>query len=470
MSDHLSALDATFLELEEVDESAHMHIGAVSVFDAPPSGDAPSVEEVRAHLETRLDRLPRYRQHLSEPRTGGLQWPSWKHDPEFDLAAHVRHATLPAPGGDDELLEWAGDYYSHRLDRAHPLWEVVVLDGLKGGRWALVSKTHHCLVDGVGSVDAGYLLLDADAEPSGNGEAPPPPAEDERGGGGLVPAVIDRAVHLGADAARAGAHAIVHPRAAVARSRAMAEMLLHEELRAAPQSSLNVPIGGRRRLEAVRVDLAELKALRAALGGTVNDVILAAATGGLRELLLHRGEHPPASGLRAMVPVNLRGDADHGDLGNRITSLFVDLPVAEEQPFLRYEKVVEATRSRKSGTEGEGVTTLIDLTALAPPILHATIARSLYASRLFNVTITNVPGPQRTLYAFGAPLREVIPLVPLAADHAVGIAIVSYDGHVVFGLNADHETVADLHVLREGIESSLAQLHDLVQPGAHTQS
>ena len=200
MSDHLSALDATFLELEEVDESAHMHIGGVMVFDARPSGGVPSVEEVRTHLDARLDLLPRYRQRLSEPRTGGLSWPAWKNDPEFDLAAHVRHATLPAPGGDAELLDWAADYYSHRLDRAHPLWEVVLLDGLADGRWALVSKTHHCLVDGVGSVDASYLLLDTEAEPTGNGERPVPPArsdEDTRGAG-LLPGVIDRALHVGA--------------------------------------------------------------------------------------------------------------------------------------------------------------------------------------------------------------------------------------------------------------------------------
>jgi WS/DGAT/MGAT family acyltransferase len=241
-------------------------------------------------------------------------------------------------------------------------------------------------------------------------------------------------------------------------------------LNPAPETPLNVPIGPHRRYAVVRCQLSEFKEVKDALGGTVNDVVLAAATGGLRRLLLHRGERPPAAGLRAMVPVNLRAAADEGDLGNRITSLFVDLPVAEAQPFLRYEKVVEATRALKSGTEGEGATTLIGLTALAPPVLHATIARSLYATRLFNVTITNVPGPQRTLYAFGAPLREVIPLVPLAAEHAVGIAIVSYDGGVVFGLNADHETVADLHALREGIESSLAELQALVNSGAAASS
>ena len=472
MSEHLSALDATFLELEQVDESAHMHIGGVMVFDPLPSGGVPALEEVRKHLYARIDLLPRYRQRLSEPRTGGLSWPTWKNDPEFDLAAHVRHATVPAPGGDAEVLEWAADYYSHRLDRAHPLWEVVLLDGLADGRWALVSKTHHCLVDGVGSVDASYLLLDSEPEPTGNGERPATPApsfEDTRRAG-LLPGVIDRAMHVGAEVAQAGAHAITHPRETLERSRAVAGMLVNEELRPAPDSSLNVPIGGRRRLEVVRVPLADLKAVRGALGGTVNDVVLAAATGGLRELLLHRGERPPAAGLRAMVPVNLRAAADEGDLGNRITSLFVDLPVAEAQPFLRYEKVVEATRALKSGTEGEGATTLIGLTALAPPVLHATIARSLYATRLFNVTITNVPGPQRTLYAFGAPMRDVIPLVPLAAEHAVGIAILSYDGAVVFGLNADHETVGDLYALREGIESSLAELQALVNSGAAASS
>lgn len=468
MGEQLSALDATFLELEQGDDCSHMHIGAVMVFDPLPDGRAPDVETVRSHLGARLD-LPRYRQRLSAPRTGGLSWPSWESDSSFDLTAHVRHAALPAPGDEEELLDWASDFYSHRLDRSHPLWEVVLLDGLEDGRWALVSKTHHCLVDGVGSVDAAYKLLDLEPD-TGNG-APGPAHEDDdelphEERTGLAPALIAKAAAAGLHAAQSGVHAALHPREAWHTSRAVAEFLVRDELMAAPASSINVPIGGRRRFEVVRVSLDDLKAIRHRLGGTVNDVVLAAATGGLRRLLLERNDDLPAQGIRAMVPMNIRRAEEHADLGNRVTSLFVDLPVDEADPSRRYERTVAGTQSLKSGSQATGGAALVGLTALAPPVLHASLARSLFAPRLFNLTITNVPGPQVPLYAFGAYMREVYPLVPLFADHAVGIAIFSYDGRLFFGLNADREAMPDLHVLREGIDSSLRELQTLVQTGA----
>ena len=476
MGDQLTALDAGFLELEQLDESAHMHIGGVLVFEPDSDGGAPGLERLRAHLDRRLDRLPRYRQRLSAPRTGGLAWPSWQPDEVFDLSAHVRHATLPHPGGDDELLEWASDFYSHRLDRAHPLWEIVLVDGLAGGRWALASKTHHCMVDGVGSIDAGYVLLDTEPEPGeaaaagadaaeGNGE-PRGPGRD----GGVLPGLIGRGAQLAEQVVEAGAHAVLHPRETLVRSRAMAEMLVRDELQGAPATSLNVTIGGRRRLAVVRLSLDEAKEIKRCLGGTVNDVVLAVATGGLRALLEHRGEKPPAAGLRAMVPVNARTDAEHGAMGNRVTSLFVDLPVADAGVFARYERIVKATTELKAGRLASGSQALIDLTALAPPAVHATLAGALFAPRLFNVTITNVPGPQLPLYALGARMREVIPLVPLFAEHAVGIAIISYDGGLVFGINADHETVPDGHALAAGMERDFAALRALVHHGAVRES
>ncbi len=473
MGDQLTALDAGFLELEQLDDSAHMHIGGVMVFEPLRDGGAPSLERVRAHLDSRLDRLPRYRQRLSEPRTGGLAWPSWQPDESFDLSAHVRRATLPAPGGDAELLEWASDFYSHRLDRAHSLWEIVLVDGLAGGAWALASKTHHSMVDGVGSIDAGYVLLDAEPEPGETSEPTPSttagdvgPTGDTPNGDGLLPGVVDRGARLAGHVAEAGAHAALHPRETLARSRAMAELLARDELTGAPHSSLNVTIGGRRRLSAVRVPLADAKEIKRRLGGTVNDVLLAVAAGGLRALLQHRGEPPPAAGLRAMVPVNVRGDAEHGTMGNRVTSLFVDLPVAEANPFARYEQVVEASAGVKSGRLATGAQALVDLTSLAPPAVHAVVAGALFAPRLFNLTITNVPGPQMPLYALGARMREVIPLVPLFAEHAVGIAILSYDGGLIFGINADHETVPDVEALTAGLEREFGELRELVRHGA----
>ncbi len=470
MTDHLTPLDATFLELEQGDEAAHMHIGGALVFDARPDGSLPNLGEVCRHLNSRLSLLPRYRQKLSEPRTGGLHWPAWEHDERFHLASHVRHATLPAPGGEQELCEWLGDYWSHRLDRRRPLWEVVLLDGLADGRWALVTKTHHAMVDGVGSVDAGYLMLDDSPEPAAGRDAQgaPPPAEMTQEGYdshflrllGVLRWLPEHVLR----AARGGADVALHPHKAVEmldRSRATVELLMRDEVVSAPRSSLNCEMGATRSFAVVRVPLADLKAIKSRQGGTVNDVALAAVSGGLRRLLIARGEEPPAQGLRAMVPMNVRQASEKLALGNKISSLFVHLPVAAETATDRYQHVTAEAETLKSGTQSLGTSTIMALSGLAPPVLHASIARSLYATRLFNVTVTNVPGPQQTLYALGAQLREILPLVPLAAEHAVGVAIFSYDGNVVFGINAATDAVPDLEVLRDGIAAEVQALRDL---------
>ncbi len=468
MTDTLTALDATFLELEQQDDGALMSIGGVLVFDPLPDGTVPSVDQVCTNLAPRLGQLPRYSQRLSSPRTGGLAWPRWADDDRFDIRDHIGHVALPAPGNDAELCRWAADFYSHRLDRARPLWEMALIEGLERGRWALAHKTHHCLVDGVGSVDVAYLLLDA--EPNRSERAFAPPAAKD-GGSLLAPFVptppqpIVQAANTGAQVARAGLHAALHPRDALARSRSLAELLVRDELIGAPHSSLNEPIGSTRRFTVVRVTLAKLKAIGHELGGSVNDVVLAACTAGLRRLLLERGERPPKQGLRAMVPMNLRETSERLALGNRISSLFVELPVAEAVAVERYRQIVASTTRLKSSGAAIGATTMIDLAALAPPVIHATLARSLYATRLFNVTITNVPGPQIPLYALGARLREVHPVVPLAADHAVGIAIFSYDGDLTFGIIADSESTPDLDALARGIEQGIEELATLVRRG-----
>ena len=248
-TDHLTALDATFLELEQADDSALMHIGGALVFDPLPSGERPAIGIVREHLEQRLDRLPRYRQKLSAPRTGGLSWPFWKPDPHFEIESHVRHATLPSPAGEQEFLDWVSDFYSHRLDRGRPLWEMVLLDGLADERWALVWKTHHCLVDGVGSVDIVDLLLDAEPTPpcSGAGvcQTPAPAlashvalvASPDHAGRGWLPHPPEpflQTAGSGLAAARAAADALMHPRGALERSRAVIDLLVRDELMAAP--------------------------------------------------------------------------------------------------------------------------------------------------------------------------------------------------------------------------------------------
>jgi WS/DGAT/MGAT family acyltransferase len=447
-ANRLSALDATFLELEEADESAHMHIGGVMVFEQR-DGTPPSLRRLCKHLEARLGALPLYSCRLSEPHTGGLRWPAWEPEPEFRIEDHVRRAALPAPGGDAELLDWAGDYWSQRLDRGRPLWDVVLLEGLEGGRWALATKTHHALVDGVGSIDVGHLVLDPSRRPrrkpaAAPGEEAPEPVEEQASLARRLPAGVVSGL-----------------RDALFQSKATVELLVRDELVPAPHSSLNVRIGTRRRYRVVRADLGELKRIKNALGGTVNDVVLAAAAGGLRRMLDERGEPLPGAGLRAMVPVNVRTAAERLRLGNKVSSLFVHLPVAEPDPRRRYAATLSEAETLKAGDQAAGGAGLVALAGLAPPVLHSLIARSLFASRLFNLTITNVPGPKLPLYAFGARLEEVLPLVPLAADHAVGIAVLSYDGKLAFGLAGDERAAADLDVLAEGIEASLAELSKL---------
>lgn len=461
MGERLSPLDATFLELEEADAAAHMHVGWAMLFDPPPGGGRPSPASVREQVESRLYLLPRFTRRLSAPRVGRLSWPAWEPDPGFDVANHVRHATLPAPGGEAELLEWLGDFYSHRLDRAHPLWEMTLLDGFADGSWALATKVHHCLVDGMSGSSVTTAILDAEPEPAPGSSgvleallASQEDVEEEEGSGRLASL---------AGLARSGLGLVRHPRRLgdlVERSRAVAEVLADEVL-PAPRTSLGVEIGGTRRIAVVHTSLEELKAIKRALGGTVNDVALAATAGGLRCLFAERGEELPAEPLRAMVPVSVRAAGEQLALGNRVSSLFVDLPLAEPDPLLRYRQTVAASRQLKGGGQSRGAETLIDLAGAAPPVLHGAVARISFTPRLFNLTITNVPGVQTTLYALGAPLRRIVPLVPIFAGHALGVAVVSYDGTVAFGVNADRVRVPDLDAMRDGIEASLAELGQL---------
>jgi WS/DGAT/MGAT family acyltransferase len=460
-----------------------MHTGVIMVFDPRPSGGSPSREEVCRFLASRLGQLPRYGQCLSEPHTGGMSWPEWQEDPVFDIHRHVAHAALPAPGGDEELAEWASDFFSQRLDRHRPLWEMVLVEGLANGRWAIATKTHHCMVDGVGSADVGHLLLDT--SPDAAAVAPPSPSSPKGGGGRGAPSPRDaeratlpappttsgslaRLAHLWVGllpvdtvlhAAEMGAQGVLHPRDALRSAQSALTVIVREELHAAPHTSLNVPIGTLRRFEVVRVPLTDLKEIKNSLGGTINDVVLAVTASGLRALLQSRREVLPAGGLRAMVPINVRAAREHLAMGNRVSSLYVELPMAQDDPVLRYHETVARSESLKSeGQQARGTTAVIALAGLAPPILHATMARAIYATRLFNVTITNVPGPQQTLYALGAAMREVYPLVPLAAEHAVGVAAASYDGTVFFGVVADRDTVPDLDVLVNAMVASVEEL------------
>ena len=473
----LSPLDAMFLELEQSDEGAVMSIGAATVFEPLAAGGAPPWDDAVRTLDERLQLFPRFSQRLSSTRIGGLHWPAWEPVERFDIADHVRRVTLPFPGGDEELFEWMSDFYSHRLDRTRPLWEMALVEGLTDGRWAIISKIHHCMVDGVGGMDVGQLLLDSSPSPGGGHADGSDDREPER----LTADVGDAADTGDCRSARlpwwtppgllwyGGRTAVdlaLHPeqlREMADRARAAAGVLVRDELVAAPKSSLNVPIGATRRFTALRFTLEDFKQIKTSLGGTVNDVALALCAGGLRSLLLHRGDELPAAGLRGQIPVNIRAATDEHAMGNRLTSLFIPLYVAEPDPLARYRRTVAAAEALKTSSQPVGARTLIELTAMAPPGLHIHLAQTLFDVRLFNLTITNVPGPKSPLYSSGVPMLELLPLVPLFARHSVGIAIFSYNGGVVFGLNADRDTVPDLNVLASGIEQSFAELKKLTQ-------
>jgi diacylglycerol O-acyltransferase len=460
VGEQLSMLDTMFLELEQGDEAAHMHIGGALVFD-PIANARPEISEFRNYVRERLVCLPRFAQQLSGPRAGLLTRLTWEPAAAFDPDTHVHHATLPAPGGKAELDEWLGDFWSHPLDRHRPLWEMTLLDGLEQGRWAVATKTHHCLVDGVDSVDIGNVLLDPSPDTSAPEErAPPlqPPANSaeegtENGSGrlGLSPGLVLGGV-------RVGVGALMHPRESLDRVRAALELITRGRPVAAPPSSLNGPMSGTRHFASVRLDLTAVEAAEARLGGTLNDLVLALCARGLRALLLSRGDEP-SDHLRAQVPVNIRsGDRDHA-LDNELTSLFVELPVSAPDPILRHRRVVERTEQLKSGSQRLGGKTIVDLANIGPPLAGALLARSMFGdTRMFNLTIANAPGPQQQLYAFGAPLVEILPLVPLFAEHTIGIAVITYAGQVMFGLNADRMAAPDIGVLAEGIARSLSEL------------
>jgi WS/DGAT/MGAT family acyltransferase len=307
-------------------------------------------------------------------------------------------------------------------------------------------------VDGVASVGATQLLLDSSRAGSRRHVDSGAPNDSTHDGDG--PGLTERLGGL----LRGGAELVSHPVRLLGDTKAAAELILREELLPAPASSLNVAIGPQRRYSVARSRLTDLKAVKNALGGTVNDVILAASAGGLRRLMETRGEDIPEGGLRAMVPVNMRGPAADGELGNRVSSLFVHLPVCEPDPLRRYLVTAGETAQLKAAGQARSGAELVSLAGLAPPLLHSVLTRASTGARLFNITVTNVPGPARPLYAFGAKMEEVLPLVPLAADHAVGIAVVSYSGAVFFGLSGDAAAATDLDVLRDGIEESIREL------------
>ncbi len=452
--DRLSAIDASFLHQEK--QSSHMHVGALAVFEGPP----PAREDFCAHLEARLGRVPRYRQKLAFPPLEAGR-PFWVDDPTFNLDYHVRHTALPKPGSDDQLRQLVGRIFSQRLDRSKPLWEIWIVQGLEGGRFALISKTHHALVDGVSGVDIATVLFDlspvpAEPEVEDHWTPAPEPSDVE-----LVAEGVSSLIRTPIGLAGRAFGALQHPGETIDRVREAAEGLgevVWAGLNPAPDVPLNVPIGPHRRVRWIQNRLGDFKEIKNALGGTVNDAVLAVVAGALRSWLHDRGVRTEGTELRALVPVSIRSDDERGSLGNRIAAMRGPLPVYVEDPVERLRVVQRGMGELKESKQALGAEVIAGLTDFAPPTLLAQASRLNFSTRLFNLIVTNVPGPQFPLYLLGREMQEIVPIAFLPENHALAIAIMSYNGKVDFGLLADYDAMPDLDAFAGHLEESLAEL------------
>ncbi|MGI8557990.1 MAG: WS/DGAT/MGAT family O-acyltransferase [Solirubrobacteraceae bacterium] len=454
--DRLTALDTSFLHLEDHGD-AHMHVAAVMIFD----GDAPTIEAARELVVKRLHLVPRYRQRLAEVPFGQGR-PVWVDDPHFNEAYHIRHAALPRPGDEDTLKRLAGRLFSQRLDRTKPLWEIWLVEGLAGQRFALISKTHHALVDGVSGVDLTAVLFDAEPEPAAPPRADSPwlprptPAAAEL----LGRALLERAT-IPAEAAR-GVRALVRtPIGAASRAGGALQglaALVRASRDQAPESPFNVEIGPHRRYTFLDADLAQFKTIKSALGGTVNDVVLAAVAGALGRYLRAHGVETDGLVLKAMVPVSVRAEIDRGALGNRVAAIYAPLPVGIEDPRERFAQVAQAMDGLKESGQAVGAQVLTEIAGFAPTTILSQAARMQSRQRFFNLVVTNVPGPQIPLYAFGCRLRALYPVVPLADRQALGIAVMSYAGRLGFGLLADFDALPAVEEIAVALELSIEEL------------
>jgi diacylglycerol O-acyltransferase len=451
--DRLSAVDASFLAQEK--ESAHMHVGAVMVFEGPP----PGYEELLEQVESRLHLVPRYRQKLAFPRFE-MGRPMWVDDPTFNLEYHVRHTALPKPGSMDQLRALAARIFSQRLDRSKPLWETWLVQGLEDNRFGLISKTHHSMIDGVAGVDLASVLFDLSPVPSKVDPEPwtphPEPSDAELIADG-VKGVVQRPFSLLGKAVES----VQKPGRTVSSVRESAEAIgevLWAGLNPAPDVPLNTDIGPHRRLTNVPASLEDFKVVKRAFGGTVNDAVLAVVAGAMRRWLHSRGVRTEGMELRALVPMSIRTEDEMSAGGNRIAAMRGPLPVYVDDPVERLHVVREAMSGVKESKQALGAEVIAGLQDFAPPTLLAQASRLNFSTRLFNLIVTNVPGPQFPLYLLGRELQELVPVAFLPENHALAIAIMSYNGTVDFGLLADYDAMADVDFVALAIRESLEEL------------
>ncbi len=467
MTDRLSALDVSFLYLEG--RTTPMHVGGLAIFEPPAGGF--DYERLVDLIEERISLVPRYRQKVRLV-PGHIANPVWVDDSDFDITYHVRRSALPRPGSDDQLHEFCARIQSRPLDRNRPLWEMYLVEGLEQGRFAIITKTHHAMVDGISAIDIGHVILDVAPTPRDVPDdlwMPEPEPSRVQLVTGAVSEMVQRPSAV-FDMVRLSLHDL---RSTVRRAFEAVEGIAsaaRAAVKPAPSSPLNAAIGEQRRYAVARTSLDDYKLVRKEHGGTINDVVLATVAGALRGWLLFRGESvTPATTVRAMVPVSVRTDAEAGALGNRVSAVFVDLPVGEASAVMRLSQVSYAMKGHKESGQSVGADALVALSGFAPPTLHAMGARLAngLTRRLFNLVVTNVPGPQIPLYAAGAKLLEMYPVVPLAIGQAVSIGLTSYDGGVYYGLNADRDAMSDVGVLASLIEESLAELVAASAGSAH---
>jgi diacylglycerol O-acyltransferase / wax synthase len=453
----LTALDSSFLHLE--DASTHMHVASVMLFE----GDPPPYEELLRHIERRLHLVPRYRQKLAfVPLAQGR--PRWVDDPHLNLRYHVRSTALPSPGSEEQLRALAGRVFAQQLDRDKPLWEIWLAEGVEGGRFAVLAKTHHALVDGISGVDIVTVLFDTSPEPA----APPDPGERwlprplPSRAQLLGEALVERATIPG-EAARTVRAVLRAPRRIAEEVRDAAVgvgAMAWAGLNPAPQCPYNEPIGPHRRFTWVRASLDDIKAIKNELGGSVNDVVLSIVAGGLGRHLRRRGRKTDGLELKAMVPVSVRSDVERGELGNKVAAMMAPLPVWCQEPVARLDIVREQMKDLKEGGQAVGAQVLTGMSGFAPPTVMSQAARLMSRQRFFNLVVTNVPGPQFPLYLMGRRMLEPFPMVPLAKNQGVGVAIMSYDGRMNFGLNGDFDVMWDIEDFAEDIGLCITELAD----------
>jgi diacylglycerol O-acyltransferase len=458
--DRLSSLDAVFVNAE--DGVSHMHVGSCAIFAGPP----PPFADVVALIDSKLPRLPRYRQKLRMV-PGGLAHPVWVDDADFSIDYHVRHTALPPPGGEAELEHLMGRLMSQELDRQRPLWETWVVEGLSDDRWALISKAHHCMVDGVSGTDMMAVLLDARPDapitPPERWEPQPAPTDLALALDAMRQLVVMPVRQAGAIAAQ-----LRRPRAAMKRAGEVAAGVrsLSRYVVPAPALSVEGGIGPHRRYAAARCTLDEIRAIRSAFGGSVNDVVLAVISGAFRDVLLARGDPVDGVSFRSLVPVSVRRPGDSTP-NNQVSLIIAELPIGVADPVARLAAVrtqMAALKTSHQVDAGEAITTTAEL---APPLLQAMTVWGVTAllrrtpQHLVNTVTTNVPGPQYPLFALGRGMLEYLPYVPLSSGVRIGIAILSYNGHVAFGVTGDYDTAPDVHEMAERIEAQVHTLHEL---------